>query len=126
MGNGTELGRVRGMGSAHEGAHHWLLHRFTAIGNLVLVLWLVFSLAIMPDYSYATMHGWLSQPFAATAIILLILSTFWHARLGMQVMIEDYVYGANRFALIVLLNLIFIAAGVYGIVSVIRIALGGA
>ncbi len=68
--------------------------------------------------------SWLSAPFAATAMVLLIISTFWHARLGMQVMLEDYVHGANRFAAILLLNLVFVAAGVFGVVSVIRIALG--
>ncbi|WP_239806269.1 succinate dehydrogenase, hydrophobic membrane anchor protein [Croceicoccus hydrothermalis] len=126
MGNGTRIGRVRGLGSAHEGAHHWLLQRFTAVGNLVLVLWLVFSLLTLPDYGYLTMASWLSSPLAATAMVLLIISTFWHARLGMQVMIEDYVHGANRFAAIVAMNLFFVAGGVFGIVSVIRIALGGA
>ncbi|RVQ69472.1 succinate dehydrogenase, hydrophobic membrane anchor protein [Croceicoccus ponticola] len=124
MGNGTRIGRVRGLGSAHEGAHHWLIQRFTAIGNLVLVLWFVFGLAMLPNYSFTTVHGWLASPFAATAMVLLIVSTFWHARLGMQVMIEDYVHGANRFAAIVLLNLVFFAAAVFGVVSVIRIALG--
>ncbi|AKM10477.1 succinate dehydrogenase, hydrophobic membrane anchor protein [Croceicoccus naphthovorans] len=124
MGNGTHIGQVRGLGSAKHGAHHWLVQRFTAIGNLVLVLWFVFSLATLPDYSFSTVHAWLSGPIAATAMVLLIVSTFWHARLGMQVMIEDYVHGANRFAAIVLLNLIFFAAGVFGVVSVIRIALG--
>ena len=89
MGNGTRIGRVRGLGSSHQGAHHWLLQRFTAVGNLLLVLWLVFSLLAMPDYSYGTVYGWLSSPFAATAMVLLIVSTFWHARLGMQVMMED-------------------------------------
>jgi len=124
MGNGTRIGRVRGLGSAHEGAHHWLLQRFTAIGNVVLVLWFVFGLAMLPDYEYGTVRAWLSAPFAATAMVLLIISTFWHARLGMQVMVEDYVHGANRFALITLLNLVFIAAGVFGVICVIRIALG--
>ncbi|WP_066553886.1 succinate dehydrogenase, hydrophobic membrane anchor protein [Croceicoccus bisphenolivorans] len=124
MGNGTRIGQVRGLGSAKHGAHHWLVQRFTAIGNLVLVLWFVFSLAMLPDYTYATVHSWLAAPFAATAMVLLVISTFWHARLGMQVMIEDYVHGANRFAAIVLLNLVFVAAGVFGVVSIIRIALG--
>ena len=126
MGEGTRIGRVRGLGSAHEGAHHWLVQRFTAIGNLVLLLWLAFGLLMLPDYGYATMSAWLAQPFAATAMVLLIVSTFWHARLGLQVVIEDYVGGANRFALIVLMNLIFFAAAAFGIVAVIRIALGGA
>ncbi|WP_144098069.1 succinate dehydrogenase, hydrophobic membrane anchor protein [Croceicoccus sediminis] len=124
MGNGTRIGQVRGLGSAKHGAHHWLVQRFTAIGNLVLVLWFVFSLVMLPDYTFPTVKAWLAAPLAATAMVLLIVSTFWHARLGMQVMIEDYVHGANRFAAIVLLNLVFFAAGVFGVVSVIRIALG--
>lgn len=124
MGNGTQIGRVRGLGSANEGAHHWLLQRYTAIGNLVLVLWFVFSLVMLPDYSYATVRAWLAAPVAATAMILLIISTFWHARLGMQVMVEDYVKGANRFALTVVMNLTFVAAAVFGVMSVLRITLG--
>ena len=127
MGNGTKIGKVRGLGSAREGSHHWLLQRYTAIGNLVLVVWFVISLAMLPDYSYATVAGWLSNPLAATALVLLVVSTFWHARLGVQVMIEDYVHDhANRFGIIVLLNLLFVAGAIFAIVSAIRIALGGA
>ena len=116
MGNGTSIGRVRGLGSAHEGAHHWLLQRFTAIGNLVLVLFLLVSFLMLPAYDYATMTGWLSSPIAAAALILLIVSTFWHARLGLQVLIEDYIHqGGSRFALIALLNLVAVAGAVFGI-----------
>ena len=57
MGNGTSIGRVRGLGSAHEGVHHWLLQRFTAIGNLVLVLWLLVSFLMLPAYDYGTVTG---------------------------------------------------------------------
>lgn len=124
MGNGTRIGQVRGLGSAKHGAHHWLVQRFTAVGTLVLALWFVFSLVMLPDFAFATVKSWLAAPFAATAMVLLIISAFWHARLGMQVMIEDYVHGANRFAAIVLLNAVFLAAAVFGVVAVIRIALG--
>ena len=53
MGNGTSIGRVRGLGSAHSGAHHWLLQRFTAVGNLLLSMWLVVSLILLPDLTLA-------------------------------------------------------------------------
>ena len=124
MGNGTSIGRVRGLGSAHEGVHHWLLQRFTAIGNLVLVLWLVGSLVLLPDLGYATVSGYLAQPLPATAMALLIVSTFWHARLGLQVMFEDYVHTAgNKFAVLALLNLATIAGAAFGLFCVARLAL---
>ena len=127
MSDGTPIGRVRGLGSAHEGAHHWLVQRFTAIGNLVLMLFLVVSLALLPAYDYATMAGWASQTLPATALALLIISVFWHARLGLQVLVEDYVHTpGNKFAVLTLLNLAAIGGGVFGLVSIARIALGGA
>ena len=127
MGNGTSIGRVRGLGSAHEGAHHWLVQRFTAIGNLVLMLFLVISLALLPGYDYATMTGWASQTLPATALALLVISVFWHARLGLQVLIEDYVHDAGtKFGTLVLLHLATIGGAAFGIVSIARLALGGA
>lgn len=127
MGNGTPIGRVRGLGSAHSGSHHWLLQRFTAIGNLLLVLWLAASLILLPDLGYASVREWLGRPVPATAMGLLIVSTFWHARLGMQVMLEDYVHeAANKFASIAALNLAAFAGAAFGLFCVIRLALGGA
>ncbi len=132
MGNGTSIGRVRGLGSAHEGVHHWLLQRFTAIGNLVLVLWLVGSIVLLPDLSYETVTGYLRHPLAATAMALLIVSPFWHARLGLQVMIEDYVHTpGNKFAAVALLNVAAIGGAAFGLLCVARIVfvsspLGGA
>lgn len=127
MGNGTELGRVRGLGSAHHGAHHWLLQRFTAAGNLVLMLFLVVSLALLPGYDYATMTGWAASPLVATALALMVVSLFWHAKLGLQVLIEDYIHTAgNRFAVLTLLNLAAFGGAMFGLVSIARIAFAGA
>ncbi|MEC9067085.1 succinate dehydrogenase, hydrophobic membrane anchor protein [Pelagerythrobacter marinus] len=126
MGNGTSIGRVRGLGSAHEGVHHWLLQRFTAIGNLVLVLWLAGSILLLPDLTHATVSSYLAAPVPATAMALLIVSTFWHARLGLQVMIEDYVHTpGNKFAAIAALNLAAVAGAGFGLFCVARLALGG-
>ena len=127
MGNGTEIGRVRGLGSAHAGPHHWLLQRFTAVGNLLSVLYLVISLILLPDLTYDSVHAWIATPLSATVMALLVVSTFWHARLGLQVLMEDYVDDAgNRFAILLLLNLATFAGVAFGLVSIIRLALGGA
>jgi succinate dehydrogenase / fumarate reductase membrane anchor subunit len=127
MGNGTSIGRVRGLGPAHHGAHHWLLQRFTAVGNLLLVLWFVVSLILLPDLGYGSVSEWLAKPLPATAMVLLIVSTFWHARLGLQVLAEDYVHEAgNKFAVILLLNLAAIGGGAFGVFCIVRLALGGA
>ena len=127
MGNGTEIGRVRGYGSAHHGAHHWLLQRFTAVGNLVLGLFLAVSFALLAGYDYAGLTGWARNPLVATALALLIVSTFWHARLGLQVLIEDYVHKVgSRFAVLLLLNLAAGGGAMFGLVSIARIAFAGA
>ena len=127
MGNGTSIGRVRGLGAAHEGPHHWLMQRFTAIGNLVTVLFLAISLALMPNHSYETVSGWIAQPIPAVAMALLVISTFWHARLGMQVLVEDYVHEAgSKFGAVLLLNLVTFAGIVFGLFCIARLALGGA
>lgn len=127
MGNGTPIGRVRGLGSAHHGAHHWLVQRFTAIGNLVLMLFLVISLALLPNYDYATVSDWVSQTVPATALALLIISVFWHARLGLQVLIEDYVHEAGtKFGVLALLNIATFGGAAFGLFSIARVALAGA
>jgi len=125
MGNGTELGRVRALGSAHAGAHHWLLQRYTAIGNMLGGLYVLFSLIKMGDRGFGAMREWLHAPLAATVVGLFVLSTFWHARLGLQVLVEDYVHDhANKFAVMALLNLLTFAGAAFGVLCVARIALG--
>ena len=121
MGNGTSIGRVRGLGSAHSGAHHWLLQRFTAVGNLLLSMWLVVSLILLPDLGYETVSQWMAKPLPATAMALLIVSTFWHARLGLQVVIEDYVHGALRLVLLIATKLFGAVMGVSGIAAIATI-----
>ncbi len=127
MGNGTSIGKVRGLGSAHDGAHHWLVQRFTAIGNLVLMLWLVASFVLLPDLGYGTLVDYFTQPVPAVAMALLIVSVFWHAKLGLTVLIEDYVHApGNKFALLTLLKLATVGGGAFGVFCVARIAFAGA
>lgn len=127
MGEGTSIGRVRGLGSAKTGTHHWLLQRFTAVGNLLLLVWFIVSLIMLPNMNYVTVSEWIARPVPATAMALLIISTFWHARLGLQVFTEDYVHEhANKFACILALNLLAFGGAGFGLFCVIRLALGGA
>ena len=125
MGNGTSIGRVRGLGSSHSGSHHWLIQRFTAVGNLILVLWFIASVLLLPNMHYLTVREWIARPVPATAMALLIVTTFWHARLGMQVMLEDYVHDSgNKFAVFALLNLATFGGAAFGLFCIIRLALG--
>ena len=125
MGNGTTIGRVRGLGSARHGASHWLVQRYTAIGNLLAGLFLLFSLVGLGDHSQKALHDWLHQPLPATMVGLFVISSFWHARLGLQVLVEDYVHEhANKFAAMALLNLFAFAGAAFGLLCVVRIALG--
>lgn len=126
MGSGTHIGRVRGLGSAKAGAHHWWLQRVTAVANVALMVWLLVSLMRLPLGDHAAVVKWLASPMAAVPMLLLIISTVWHLRLGLQVLIEDYVHDAgNRVAALLALNFYAIGAGVVAIISVLKIAFGG-
>ena len=125
MGDGTSIGRVRGLGSSHHGAHHWLTHRFTAVANVVLMSWFVISLILLGDYSHASVTGWLSQPLSAVAMMLLAANLFWHAQMGLQVLIEDYISDSGtRFGVLTLLNLAAVGGGVFCVFSVATLAFG--
>jgi len=125
MGNGTSIGRVRGLGPSHEGAHHWLAQRTTAVGNLALMTWLLASFLMLGDYGHASVSSWLSQPIAAVPMMLLVISLFWHARLGLQVLIEDYIHeSGSKFALLTALNLAVVAGAAFAVFSVATLAFG--
>ena len=126
MGSGTNIGRVRGLGSAQEGAHHWIVQRTTAIGNLLLMGWLIISLLRLPNYEHELMAEWLAAPIVAVPMILLLISVFWHLRLGLQVLIEDYVEDhGTKFGLMILLNFFAFSGAAWGIFSVAKLAFTG-
>lgn len=122
MGDGTNIGRVRGLGSAHEGTHHWWHQRLTAGANLVLVLWFVLSIALLPAHDWETVHGWVQQTIVAVPLILLVATTFYHFRLGLQVVIEDYQHDETRIVALVALNFFTIAAGATAIFAILKTA----
>lgn len=127
MGNGTELGRVRGLGSAHSGAHHWWQERVSGAVALIPVAFLLVSILLLPDLSYATVREWAAQPLPALALAALVLASLWHNRLGLRVFIEDYAHvRSNRIAIMLLLDIATWAAGLFALYCLVRIALGGA
>ena len=127
MGNGSPLGRVRGLGAGGGGVvHHWWLQRVTAVSNLMLVLWFVISLARLPSLDYASTVAWMRQPLVAVPMCLLIVSVFWHFRLGVQVMLEDYLHGSKRTIALLALNFYTIGLAAMALFSVLKIALGAA
>ena len=122
----TPIGRVRGLGSAKSGASHWWLERMTSVATLLLFIWLLVSLLRLPNLDHGTVVEWLRSPLAAVPMLLLIVSTFWHLKLGMQVIIEDYMHeeGSKLFA-IAILNFLAIAGAALAFFAVLKIALGG-
>ena len=125
MGTGTELGRVRGLGSAKEGTHHWWHQRLTAGGNLLLTLWFLFAIAQAPGYDFEALRTWMASPWVAIPLILLVVSVFYHFRLGLQVVIEDYQHGESRVVLMILLNFFTVATAAVAIFSILKIAFIG-
>ena len=125
MRGGTELARVRGLGSAKEGAHHWWRQRVTAFGNLFLILWLIVSLLRLPGLDYVTVHGWMQSPLVAVPMALIVVNTFWHFRLGLQVVIEDYQHGPSRIIAMALLHIWTFGAAAIGLYSILKITLSG-
>ncbi|WP_296613548.1 succinate dehydrogenase, hydrophobic membrane anchor protein [Sphingomonas sp.] len=126
MGQGTELGRVRGLGSAKEGAHHWWRQRITAGSNLLLLVWFLISLTRLTGFDYDSVHAWIGSAWVAVPLILLVISVCWHARLGLQVLIEDYQENESRVVALVLIEFFLAVIAVTAIFSILRAALAGA
>lgn len=120
----SPLGRVRGLGSAKEGVDHWRMQRLTAIALVPLSLWFVFGLLGAMGGDYESTREWLSAPLVAAGMLGLIAALFYHATLGLQVVIEDYVsHKGARIAALVALRLVFILATLIAVVSILKISL---
>jgi succinate dehydrogenase / fumarate reductase membrane anchor subunit len=86
------LARARNLGSAHEGLHHWMAQRISAVLLLPLIFWLCWSVVGLAHADHATFVAWLAQPCHAILMIVTIVTLFYHAALGCQVVIEDYIH----------------------------------
>jgi len=121
----SPLGRALGLGSAKEGVEHWWLQRVTAVALVLLGLWFVTALVAHLGADYASTVAWLRSPLTAVAMILLMIATFAHMALGVQVVIEDYVHHeATKVASLVLVRLACWALGAAALFAILRVAFG--
>ncbi len=122
----TPLARVRGLGSAKEGTGHFFKQRLTALANIPLTIFLIWLVARYAGADYATVKAAVRQPLIAIPLLLLVLSGIYHMRIGMQVIIEDYVHGEGSKMLMLALNTFFAAAvGLTCVFAVLKLSFGG-
>lgn len=120
----TPLSKVKGLGSAKEGTTHFWHQRLTALILIPLVLWVGFSLAALP-LDHANLVSWIQHPPVTIALVLLIVATFYHAQMGLQVVIEDYISSHSRRTFVLLIsNFTCLLYGIIGLVAVLKIAFG--
>jgi succinate dehydrogenase / fumarate reductase membrane anchor subunit len=88
----TPIARARGLGSAKDGVHHWWMQRLTAVALAILTPWFLWLLVSLIGVSHPAMRHLLGDPRRALPLLAFVLALFWHAKLGLQVVIEDYVH----------------------------------
>jgi succinate dehydrogenase / fumarate reductase membrane anchor subunit len=121
----TPLARVRGLGSAKEGAEHFWRQRLTAVANIFLVSFLIWLLLTLAGADYATVKRTLGKPHIAIPLLLLLLSGLVHMRLGMQTIIEDYFHSEGRKVAALMLNSFFaFAVGLVCVFAVLKLSFG--
>lgn len=121
----TELGKVRGLGSAKSGTEHFWMQRVTAIANLPLVIYLVYFILAHLGASRAAVITSIKNPFCAVALSLAMVSILWHMRLGLQVVIEDYIHSEGRkLALLLIINFATFFLGAVALYSIFKMSFG--
>ena len=119
----SPLGRAIGLGSAKEGVEHWWLQRITAVALVPLSLWFVIAIIRLVSADSDGVRDWVANPLPAIMLVLLLIATFYHAALGLQVVIEDYIHAElTKLGLVVIVRLGCFALAVAGMFAVLSMA----
>lgn len=122
----TPLNKVRGFGSAVDGTGHFIKQRGSAVAMTVLVLWFLVAAIRLDGFDYQTMHAWLATPYHAIMMLLFVLTAFYHARLGLQVVVEDYVHHElTKMATLLAVEFATKGLALVCVFSILKVALGG-
>jgi succinate dehydrogenase / fumarate reductase membrane anchor subunit len=119
----TPLSRATGLGSAHNGVQHWWVQRVSAIALVPLTVWFIAAIIVHTGADYTTFVAWMRNPITEILMTLLLIALFYHAALGLQVVVEDYVHSGAKFAAMIAVRLACFAFAVAGILATLRIAL---
>ncbi len=123
----TPLGKVLGRGAAGEGVAHWWAQRLSALLLVPLTVWFALSLVRLPLADYAAVSIWMGGGWNPVWLALLLLALFWHSRLGVQVVIEDYVHAPSlKLAALLCNNAVHLLLAAVGLYALLRLALKGA
>ncbi len=121
----SPMARARGLGSAKDGTTHWWSQRLSALALVPLVVWFVASMVAMAGADYVAVQAWIGSPLVAGLLVLLIATVFYHAHLGLQVVVEDYVHHeATKFAAIIAIKALAIVLSLTGVLAVLSILFG--
>ena len=122
----TALNRVRGLGSAKSGTQHFWMQRVTAIALVPLMLWLAWSMARLGALDYNTARDWVGSPLTSVLLISTLLALYYHAKLGLQVVIEDYIHAEGvKFISLIALKFVTLLLALASVLAVLRISLAG-
>ena len=120
----SPLAKVLGLGAAKEGAGHWWTQRVSSVALLLLTPWFLLSLITLGDVSYASVTVWIAAPVHSVLLSLLVVVASYHAQLGLQVIVEDYVASKGvRMMVLLLINFALLLLAVIAVFSILRIAL---
>ncbi|WP_420429312.1 succinate dehydrogenase, hydrophobic membrane anchor protein [Algiphilus sp.] len=121
----SPLSRARGLGASKQGTHHWYVQRISAVAMLPLMLWLIFAIAGLAGSDHATVAEWVASPLNTTLLVVLVATLFYHALLGTQVVIEDYLHHEGvKMAVLIATRFALIVGGVIGVVAVLKTSFG--